>query len=47
MSENEQKDAPQLKLCAAEWTLMRHPSAEKEWSMEKLTISCAGIEIES
>ena len=35
MSENEQKDAPQLKLCAAEWTLMRHPSAEKEWSMDR------------
>jgi len=29
MPENEQKDAPQLKLCNAEWTLMRHPSVKK------------------
>jgi len=28
---------PKLNLCAAEWTLMRHPSESDEWSMDRKT----------
>ncbi len=34
MAKKEASSKPQLKLCAAAWTLRNYPSAEKEWSIE-------------
>ncbi len=35
MAKKKQSRKPQIKLCAAAWTLTNYPSQEKEWSMDR------------
>lgn len=35
MAKNKASKKPQLRLCAAAWTLTNYPSAEKQWSMDR------------
>ena len=35
MAKKKQARRPQLKLCAAAWTLTNYPSEDKQWSMDR------------